>query len=113
MAGLDATELPAHLAALDQAWERLLDELKAADVKRRAALRVHQEAFATAYVNADAAKSAESLRRQIATRATVQQTAELEEWESEVRLLRDQLKALAARTDIARSLWSGVKGATT
>ena len=111
--GLDPASLPAHLASLDRAWELLLDELKAADVKRRAALRVYQEAFATAYVNADAAKSAESLRRQIATGATIQQAAELERWESEVRFVRDQLKALAARTDIARSLFSGVKAATT
>lgn len=109
---LDPTSLPAHLAALDRAWEQLLDQLKAADAERRKALRTFQEAYASAYVTADVAKSAESLRKQIAVGKTINEAAELEKWESEVRFLRDQLRALAARTDIARSLFSGVKAAT-
>lgn len=109
---LDPSGLPAHLAALDETWERLLDELKAADVQRRAALRSYQEAYAHAYVTADTAKSAESLRKQIATGATLDQGAELERWESEVKFIRDQLRALQNRTDIARSLFAGVKQAT-
>jgi len=110
---LDPTSLPAHLAALDAAWETYLEQLRAADSRRRTALRAYQEAYATAYVRADVAKSAESLRKQIATGQTLDAAAELEKWESEVRFLRDQLRALGERTNIARSLYSGIKGATT
>ena len=109
---LDPGSLPSHLARLDEAWEPLLDQLKEADIKRRQALRTHAESYATAYVTADVPKSAEQLRKQVAIGATLDKAAELEKWESEVRFVRDQLRALSERVGVARSLLSYVKGAT-
>lgn len=109
----DPANLPAHLASLDNRWEQTLDTLADADLNRRQALRAFQEAYARAFIGADTARSAESLRRQIATAATLDQAAAVEQYESEVRFCRDQLRALEHRTSIARSLYSGTKQATT
>ena len=108
---IDPGHLPGHLVQLDDAFEPLISALKDADTKRRAALRVHQEAYATAYVTADVPKSAEQLRKQVAIRACLAEAAELERWESEVKFCRDQLAALRERVGVARSLISYVKSA--
>ena len=109
---LDPGHLPGHLVALDASFEPLLDQLKDADTKRRQALRAHQEAYATAYVTADVPKSAEQLRKQVAVGASLDEAAELEKWDSEVKFCRDQLAALRERVGIARSLLSYVKEAS-
>ena len=108
---LDAVTMPSHLAALDSRWEELLDQLHKADENRRSALRVFQEAYARAYIGWAGAVSAEAMRKQVAISQTHDQAAELEHWESEVRFVRDQLRALEQRTSIARSLYAGVKNA--
>lgn len=110
---LDPTGLPAHLAALDAKWDDLLEDLQKADTKRREILRVHLEAYSSAYCTAPVAQSADSLRKQHAIGLTGSTGAELERWESEVRFIRDQLRALSEKTSIARSLYSGVKQAVT
>lgn len=109
---MDPITLPAHLHALDAAFGPLLDQLHDADVKRREALRVHELAYATAYIGADVPRSAESLRKQHAIAATTATAAELEKWDSEVRFVRDQLRVLQTRADIARSMWSAAKKAS-
>ena len=108
---LDPGRLPGHLVQLEAAFEPLLDQLKDADTNRRKALRAHQEAYATAYVTADVPKSAEQLRKQVAVGASLDEAAELEKWDSEVKFCRDQLAALRERVGIARSLLSYVKEA--
>ena len=109
---IDPGKLPGHLIQLEAAFEPLLDQLKDADTRRRQALRVHAEAYATAYVTADVPKSAEQLRKQVAIGASLDEAAELEKWESEVRFCRDQLAALRERVGVARSLLSYIKEAT-
>lgn len=109
---IDPGHLPGHLVQLESAFEPLLDQLKDADTHRRQALRAHAEAYATAYVAADVPKSAEQLRKQVAIGTCLDEAAELEKWESEVKFCRDQLAALRERVGVARSLLSYVKEAT-
>lgn len=106
---IDPSALQEHLKSLDGRWTGLLEELQGADQRRRQALYVHSKAYATAYIEAPYTPSNDQCRKQHAIAATADEAAELEKWESETRFKRDELRALAARTDIARSLFSGAK----
>ncbi|MGA8330415.1 MAG: hypothetical protein WB777_14095 [Mycobacterium sp.] len=110
---LNPSGLSVHLQDLDARWTGLLEELKGADQRRRQALYIHAKAYAKAYLEAPYTPSNDSCRKQTAIAATLTEAKDLEHWESEVRFIRDELRALGSRTDIARSLFSGVKQATT
>jgi hypothetical protein len=110
---LDPGGLPAHLHTLDARWDTLLDELNHADKMRRDALYEFEKAYATAYTTAPVAQSADSLRKQMAISQTVDLRRTLEHWDSEVKFKRDEMRALAERVSVARSLYAGVRSATT
>lgn len=112
MNGLNPSGLSAHLADLDGRWTELLEQLRGADQRRRQAQYTFSKAYATAYIGAPFTPSNDSMRKQTAVAATLDEANDLDKWESEVRFLRDELRALGSRTDIARSLMAGTRQAT-
>lgn len=106
------TSLPERLEALNDKWDQLIVDLRNADRLRQVALRAFQEAYARAYIGAHYTPSNDSMRKQTAILATLTQAETLEQWDSEVRFVRDELRSLSAKTDLARSLISFSKAAT-
>lgn len=109
---MNTDDLPSHLVALDAKWDALIVDLRNADRLRRQALRRYQEVYATAYLAAPFTASNDSARKQHAIHATLTEAETLEQWDSECRFVRDELRSLSAKTDLARSLISFSKAAT-
>jgi hypothetical protein len=110
---LDPGSTGVHLQALDAMWEPMLNKLQLAERNKITKTKDMRVAYATAYIGWKGAASAEAMRKQVATLATADLLAEVDEYEAEVRFLRDQLNALRVRVDTARSLHAGVRSAVT
>lgn len=112
MNGLNPSGTAEHLRTLDSAWDQLMTDLRVAQTLLRQRSRAKEEAYATHYIGAPYTASNDSMRKQYAVLHTLYETELFREAEDEVEFVRAQLRALAAKSDIARSLHAGTRQAT-